>query len=75
MDFKTIVGILANPHITSLLFILMSRRHVMQPIIFLMLIVVSLSLKFFFSSRLPPFFLLTLSYVLLKRGRLRCGGG
>ncbi len=26
-------------------------------------------------SRLPPFFLLTLSYVLLKRGRLRCGGG
>jgi hypothetical protein len=29
----------------------------------------------FFFSRLPPFFLLTLSYVLLKRGRLRCGGG
>jgi hypothetical protein len=29
----------------------------------------------FFFSRLPLFFLLTLGYVLLKRGRLRCGGG
>jgi hypothetical protein len=28
-----------------------------------------------FFSRLPPFFFLTLSYVLLKRGSLRCGGG
>jgi hypothetical protein len=47
----------------------------MQPIIFLLLIVVRLTQKIFFSSRLPPFFLLTLSYVILKRGRLRCGGG
>jgi hypothetical protein len=49
-------------------------RCMMQPIIFLMLIIVGLSQKIFF-SRLPPFFLLTLGYVLLKRGRLRCGGG
>jgi hypothetical protein len=40
---KTIVGGHISPHITSLLFVFMSRRHMMQPIIFLLLIVVSLS--------------------------------
>ena len=30
---------------------------------------------FFVLVYLPPFFLLTLAYVLLKRGHLRCGGG
>ena len=42
-----------RPYITSLLFVFMSRRHMIQPIIFLMLIVVSLSQKIFFFLSLP----------------------
>ncbi len=44
-----------SPHITSLLFVFMGRRHMMQPIIFLMLIVVSLSQKIFFFLVYLPF--------------------